>query len=435
MPTIEACLRTFDHYGNRDNKIRARMKWLVDTMGIDELRERIIKERKFLRAARDWPGGIPEQVQRRRRRARRQRHAGQRDGRSAPASAGQRPGAAARRPTRSSGGTKPTSCAASTRGTVSAYAYSQLGDITTEQFRRLADIQRDFALDIRITNRQNFALRDLTEADLRAALRPARRDRAWPSPAPSSPATSSPAPAPTRATSRSRSRAASPPRSATRSRTPASPRSAACASTSRAARTAAASTTSPTSGSWASSAARTAGPRPATRCCSAATSATMEVEFGDKAGKLPAKTAPEAVVRIVGRFAGEREAGETFTDWLARSGGAKGVGDVGEGSRPLPHSRRRRPTSTSTTTRPALRRRSRRRRVRGDVTATTDDDAQRHRRLAAARRRRPRRARRGLGRARAQAGERPRSSGRTSASAPASCSPRRSRTACSSTSR
>ncbi|HWS48361.1 MAG TPA: nitrite/sulfite reductase, partial [Acidimicrobiia bacterium] len=42
LPTIYACLRTFDHYGNRDNKIRARMKWLVDTLegGIDELRER-----------------------------------------------------------------------------------------------------------------------------------------------------------------------------------------------------------------------------------------------------------------------------------------------------------------------------------------------------------------------------------------------------------
>src|SRR6187549_452278 len=62
LPTIEACLRTFDHYGNRDNKIRARMKWLVDTMGIEELRERVIKERKFLRAARGWPGGIPAQV-------------------------------------------------------------------------------------------------------------------------------------------------------------------------------------------------------------------------------------------------------------------------------------------------------------------------------------------------------------------------------------
>ncbi|MGH8976428.1 MAG: hypothetical protein ACRDV7_00025, partial [Acidimicrobiia bacterium] len=53
----------------------------------------------------------------------------------------------------------------------------------------------------------------------------------------------------------------------------------------------------------------------------------MEVEFGAKGGKLPAKAAPQAVVRIVDRFAGEREAGETFTAWLARSGGAKAVGD------------------------------------------------------------------------------------------------------------
>ena len=49
--TIEACLRVFDHHGNRDNKLRARMKWLVDTMGIDELRRRIFKERKFLLAS------------------------------------------------------------------------------------------------------------------------------------------------------------------------------------------------------------------------------------------------------------------------------------------------------------------------------------------------------------------------------------------------
>ena len=62
--TIEACLRTFDHYGNRDNKLRARMKWLVDTMGIDELRERIIKERKFLRASASYPGpGLPAIVE------------------------------------------------------------------------------------------------------------------------------------------------------------------------------------------------------------------------------------------------------------------------------------------------------------------------------------------------------------------------------------
>ncbi|MGH8977507.1 MAG: nitrite/sulfite reductase, partial [Acidimicrobiia bacterium] len=163
MPTIEACLRTFDHYGNRDNKIRARMKWLVDTMGIDELRERIVRERKFLRAARYWPGGIPDQVTV--------------DG-DAPAGAGDTVPADG-----GLGGVNAPVRLLKTdpferwdeanvvrgvaRGTVSAYAYARLGDITTEQFRKLADIQRDFALDIRITNRQNFALRDLSEADLR----------------------------------------------------------------------------------------------------------------------------------------------------------------------------------------------------------------------------------------------------------------------------
>src|SRR6201999_1745397 len=51
-----------------------------------------------------------------------------------------------------------------------------------------------------------------------------------------------------------------------------------------------------------------------------------QVEFGDKATKVPAKNAPEAVVRVVRRFNDERDAGENFPTWLARSGGAKGVG-------------------------------------------------------------------------------------------------------------
>ncbi len=63
MPTIEAILRVFDHYGNRDNKLRARMKWLVDTMGWEELQARVLKERRFLLASSSWPGGIPEYVQ------------------------------------------------------------------------------------------------------------------------------------------------------------------------------------------------------------------------------------------------------------------------------------------------------------------------------------------------------------------------------------
>src|SRR5260221_9879917 len=56
LPTIEAILRTFDHYGNRDNKLRARMKWLVDTMGIEGLCERIVKERRLAPPPAGRPG-------------------------------------------------------------------------------------------------------------------------------------------------------------------------------------------------------------------------------------------------------------------------------------------------------------------------------------------------------------------------------------------
>jgi sulfite reductase beta subunit-like hemoprotein len=50
-----------------------------------------------------------------------------------------------------------------------------------------------------------------------------------------------------------------------------------------------------------------------------------QIHFGDKALRLPAKNAPKAAVKVVGRFAAEREAGETFRTWLDRVGGAKAV--------------------------------------------------------------------------------------------------------------
>ena len=62
LPTIEAILRVFDHNGNRDNKLRARMKWVVDKLGLEELQRRIFKERRLLLAAPRWPGGIPAVV-------------------------------------------------------------------------------------------------------------------------------------------------------------------------------------------------------------------------------------------------------------------------------------------------------------------------------------------------------------------------------------
>ncbi|HEX3564172.1 MAG TPA: hypothetical protein VHU17_02285, partial [Acidimicrobiales bacterium] len=51
-----------------------------------------------------------------------------------------------------------------------------------------------------------------------------------------------------------------------------------------------------------------------------------EIEFGQKALRLPAKAVPEAVVRVVSRYEAEREAGEVFASWLTRIGGAIVVG-------------------------------------------------------------------------------------------------------------
>src|SRR4051794_8296523 len=48
LPTIEAVLRVFEQTGNRKNKLRARLKWVVDTLGFDEVRRRVLKTRHFL---------------------------------------------------------------------------------------------------------------------------------------------------------------------------------------------------------------------------------------------------------------------------------------------------------------------------------------------------------------------------------------------------
>lgn len=161
MPTIEALLRVFGEAGNRDNKLRARMKWLVDTIGIDELRRRTIKTRNLLPASSGWPGGIPEEVQ---------KLGDEPAGRAADgAVTAVGHGVAVR--LRSSDPYERWEEASvvrgSAKGTVSAIAYAELGDLTVEQFRALAMIQRDLGADVRLTNRQNVVLRNLSESQLR----------------------------------------------------------------------------------------------------------------------------------------------------------------------------------------------------------------------------------------------------------------------------
>jgi sulfite reductase (ferredoxin) len=175
IPTLEAILRTFDHYGNRDNKLRARMKWLLDTMGIDELRQRILKERNLLFASVNYKEIIPELVA---------KHGDAPAGGNLPETVNQGPlggeyikerfgisGKPVSLRLRSSDPFERWADANVIRGrsnnTVSAIAYARLGDITSAQFRGIAQIVRDMGVSIRTTNRQNFVIRDLSENQLK----------------------------------------------------------------------------------------------------------------------------------------------------------------------------------------------------------------------------------------------------------------------------
>ena len=52
-----------------------------------------------------------------------------------------------------------------------------------------------------------------------------------------------------------------------------------------------------------------------------------QIHFGEKALRLPAKNAPQAAVRVIARFDAEREASESFREWLDRVGGVKAVAE------------------------------------------------------------------------------------------------------------
>ena len=318
LPTIEALLRTFDHYGNRDNKLRARMKWLVDTMGIDELRERILKERKFLRGSVSWPGGIPGLVTERG---------------DAPAGTGSGPIVGA------PGATPVTLLKTDpferweeanvvrgvANGTVSAYAYCDLGDITTSQFLALAAIQRDFNLDIRITPRQNLAMRGLANGDLRGLFdRLTEIGMAKPGAELARDVVSCPG-------------ADTCNLAVTQSRGLATAIGTALDDAGLAEVGGVRVNISGCTNSCGQHHISDIGffglerrahgqAAPGYQMLLGGHLGNIAVEFGDKATKLPARNAPEAVVRVVQRFANERNAGEAFSGWLERSGGAQTVG-------------------------------------------------------------------------------------------------------------
>jgi len=315
MATVEACLRVFDHYGNRDNKLRARMKWLQDTMGVDELKARILKERKFLLASSSWPGGIPQVV------------AEQGD---APAGVD-----AAVDPTpvgtpvalRIGPGDpyqrwqQANVVVGVAKGTVSAYAYARLGDITSDQFRALAAIQREFELEVRVTNRQNVVFRGLAKEQLpQLHERLSAIGMAEPGAELARDVVSCPgADTCNLAVTQSRGLADDIGRALEEAgladvggvRVNISGCTNSCGQHHTA-----------DIGFFGLERRAHGKAAPGYQMMLGGHVGQTEVQFGQKALKLPAKAVAEATVRVVGRFAGEREAGETFTQWLDRAGGS-----------------------------------------------------------------------------------------------------------------
>ncbi len=352
LVTLEAALRVFDHYGNRDNKLRARMKWLVDTMGIDELRERIKKERKYLRASATWPGGVPAYVK---------EHSDAPAGLTAgvePTPVGTPVSIAARRSVHSANGSGPDGAITSTRstparssasgsldaahsayqrwdsanvvrgvarGTVSAYAYARLGDVTSAQFTGLAAIQRELGVEIRVTNRQNFVFRGLAEDQL-LSLHQALEDlgMALPGAELARDVVSCPgADTCNLAVTQSRGLAAD------------------IGDALEAAGLADAGGVRINISGCTNScgqhhiadigfmgAERRAHGRsaPGYQLLLGGHIGSEEVRFGQKALRLPAKAASKAAVAVISRYVEERELSEPFAEWLERAGGAKAVG-------------------------------------------------------------------------------------------------------------
>jgi sulfite reductase beta subunit-like hemoprotein len=329
MATLEACLRVFSNHGNRDNKLRARMKWLVDTLpgGFEELQAKIFRERHLLVASSSWPGGIPAIVEKLG-----DEPAGRADG-VTPTPIGQGTPVTIRKTDPYDRWEEANVVRGTAKATVSAYAWAKLGDITSAQFRALASIQREFGAEVRVTNRQNFVFRGLDDSQL-----PKLHERldaigmAQPGAELARDVVACPgADTCNLAVTQSRGLADA---IGTRLeeegladiggvRTNISGCTNSCGQ-------------HHTSDIGFFGAERRAHgkPAPGYQMLLGGYVGQAKIEFGRKALRLPARNAPEAAVRVVRRFVDERNAGEPFQLWLERVGGptavAEGLKDLDE---------------------------------------------------------------------------------------------------------
>ncbi|HET7489243.1 MAG TPA: nitrite/sulfite reductase [Acidimicrobiales bacterium] len=319
IPTIEATLRTFDHYGNRENKLRARMKWLLDTLGPDEVRRRILKERRMLLGATTWSGQLPAYVA---------EHGDAPAGTSSavsPTAMGWGTNVVFKRSDPYGRWDDANVVRGNAKGTVSAYAYARLGDVTSDQFRAVASLQRELGVEVRVTNRQNFVFRGLTEEQLPALY---QRLEAIGMAEPGAELARDVVSCPGADTCNL---------AVTQSRGLADAIGAALEEAGLADVGGVRINISGCTNSCGQHHVADIGfvgmerrahkrSAPGYQMLLGGHVGMETIEFGRKVVKLPAKAVGMATVRVIGRFATEREAGESFTSWLARSGGADAVG-------------------------------------------------------------------------------------------------------------
>jgi sulfite reductase beta subunit-like hemoprotein len=319
LATTEAILRVFDHYGYRDNKLRARLKWVVDKMGIDELRERILKERRFLLASATWPGGVPDIVR---------EHGDAPAGVSTtitPTAIGQGVPVQIRRLDPYGRWEDANVVRGVAKGTVSAMAYARLGDVTSDQWRALAAIQRELDAEVRVTNRQNLVFRGLIEEQLPVLF---QRLTAIGMAEPGAELARDVVACPGADTCNL---------AVTQSRGLADAIGTALDEAGLADVGGIRVNISGCTNSCGQHHISDIGFMGAERRAHGKSApgyqmllggyvGQTQIEFGEKATRLPAKRAAEAAVHVVRRFANERVAGELFNDWLGRAGGASAVG-------------------------------------------------------------------------------------------------------------
>ena len=320
LPTVEAALRVFDQTGNRDNKLRARMKWVVDQLGIEEVRRRVIKIRHTLPASSSWPGGIPAEV----------RTAGDAPaGRITEGEVSQVGQSTIINFTSSDPFRRWENASVirgAANGTVSAIAYAPLGDITADQFRALARIQRHFKSDVRLSNRQNVVFRSLQPSQMRElydmleAIGMAQPGAELARDVVACPGADTCNIAVTQ--SRGLAKAIGDKLEEEGLAEIGGVRINISGCTNSCGQHHASDI-----GFFGVERRAHGKSLPGYQMLLGGYVGEEQIHFGEKALRVPAKAAPEAVARVVRRFAAERSAAETFQGWLARSGGATAVAD------------------------------------------------------------------------------------------------------------